>query len=287
MDALQAHNEEARRSKDAKVQLVVLNACFSDEHARKLATVVDFAIGYKGEPIDQLAISFAQTLCDNLFRGRSLLNSWKLANGCSSGYRLYGRRDASAFCLPRHKEAVEKAREKGEETEMVRFFKEQGLTKNARRFCEEFEIEDWKLEDLEYLTEESLEALTETRLLPHQQKKFWRVVREKVREMSDCTAQLCSAVGDDSDLSVADTITQWELSDRSDSEEEAYQSELIIARNEGNKEDFEIHMTCFLQDYGRFSGSPQITINDSRQVMELKVMKDARIGEEWREKWDS
>ncbi|EKX41502.1 hypothetical protein GUITHDRAFT_112475 [Guillardia theta CCMP2712] len=293
MNALQAHNEEARRSGAAEVQLVVLNACYSDEHARKLAKVVDFAIGHKGDLIDQFAISFAQTLYGKLFQGQSLLNSWKQAEGCSSGYRLYGRRDASAFCL---------RREKAEDTEMVRFFKEQGFTKIARRLCEELYIEDWKLEDLQDLTEESLHVLTETRLLPHQQKKFWRVVREKVRELSDRTAQLCSP----SDLSEADTISESDVSDRSDSEDEACQSELVIARNEGNKEDFEIHMTCFLQGFGRFSGSPQITINDSRQVMEteggsgggggqwtmcmllwLKVMKDARMGEEWREKWDS
>ncbi|EKX41240.1 hypothetical protein GUITHDRAFT_142158 [Guillardia theta CCMP2712] len=301
MVALQAHNEEARRSGAAEVQLVVLNACFSDEHARRLATVVDFAIGHKGGLIDQLAISFAQTLYDNLFQGRSLLCSWNMAEGCSAGYRLYGRRDASAFCLPTPEKETEKARENKEETEMVRFFKEQGFTKIAERLCKELEIEDWKLEGLQYLTEDSLDELTETRLLPHQKKKLWRVIRKKVLEMSDRTAQLCAP----GDLSEADTMSQSELSDRSDSEDETCQSELVIARNVGNKDDFEIHMTCFLQGFGRFSGSPQITINDSRQVMEteggsgggggewtmcmllwLKVVKDARMGEEWREKWD-
>ena len=95
-DALQAHNKEAK----TQVQLVVLNSCFSNEHARKLAEVVDFAIGHEDELGDDSAIEFSGIFYQSLFQGYSLLYSFQLAKCMSAGYSLHGRRDASAFRLP-------------------------------------------------------------------------------------------------------------------------------------------------------------------------------------------
>eukprot|EP00960_Hanusia_phi_P061968 764999-Hanusia_phi.AAC.3 len=65
------------------------------------------------------------------------------------------------------------------ESAMVRFFQENGFSKKARALCEELGIEDWNLQDLEYLTEESLDDLTETKLRMHEKKKLWNVISEK------------------------------------------------------------------------------------------------------------
>ncbi|EKX35663.1 hypothetical protein GUITHDRAFT_118153 [Guillardia theta CCMP2712] len=75
-DALKAHNKEAK----AQVQLVVLNSCFSHEHAKKLAEVVDFAIGHEDELANDSTIEFSGIFYQSLFQGYTLLNSFELVS---------------------------------------------------------------------------------------------------------------------------------------------------------------------------------------------------------------
>eukprot|EP00960_Hanusia_phi_P069479 767101-Hanusia_phi.AAC.1 len=182
---------------------------------------------------------------------------------------------------------------------MVRFFQENGFSKKARALCEELGIEDWNLQDLEYLTEESLDDLTETKLRMHEKKKLWNVISEKVRELSVSTARLLSPA----DLSDASTLSDSSGSEASDSEDDISEDEVVAARNTGDREDFELHLTCFLRSFGSFSGDHRISPDRMMQVMQierdgeeprewtmcmllwLKLVRDASMDEDWREIW--
>eukprot|EP00960_Hanusia_phi_P062841 765279-Hanusia_phi.AAC.1 len=303
IEALRSHNEEAKRSGEVQVQLVVFNACFSDKHAEKLKHVVNFVIGHRGCLYSVSAVEFTHTFYDSLFKGKSLCKSMQQAEGFSSGYGLQTIRNARAFCLlAREKQAMETT-PREQETSMIQFFKESGFTKIARSLCEELRIEDWKLEDLQFLTSESLDKLEHTKLYPHEKKKFWNVVSKIVRESSAGVAQQFSPAGDDTDRTEVETTSDSGNSDTGDSEDDCAQREVVIARNTQAKQSFESHATRFLQNFGVFSGMRSICMDDDKQVMRtecvgeklhewtmcmllwLKLAKDARMHETWREKW--
>eukprot|EP00960_Hanusia_phi_P048033 758732-Hanusia_phi.AAC.1 len=305
VEALRSHNQKAKKSGKAQVQIVVFNACFSNRHAEKLKNVVDFAIGHKGQVADEDAVEFAHIFYDSLFSGRSLWDCMQLAKGCSreGRYELHSDRDAEAFRLTMPERRETKTITHEQETAMVLFFKDNGLAEIARPLCEELRITTWKFEYLKYLTEESLNDLTKTKMYAHEKKLFWDLVSQKLKELSDRTAQLCSPGEDETELSEAGTISESDASYASDSEDDSSQNEVVIARNVGDKESFEIHIACFLQEFGRFSGNLQISIDDKDRVMQtqgdgqeanewtmcmllwLKVVKDARMHEDWRAQW--
>eukprot|EP00960_Hanusia_phi_P061427 764842-Hanusia_phi.AAC.1 len=303
VETLRSHNEEAKNLGKDQVQIVVFNACFSNGHAEKLKTVVDFAIGHKGELPDEDAIDFAHSFYSFLFRGRSLWNCLQLAKTHEGGYELHSNRDAEAFRLTMPQKRATEIITQEQDTAMVLFFKDNGLTDIARPLCEELRIANWKFEYLKHLTEESLDVLTKTKMYPHEKKLFWDLVSQKLKELSIRTAQLCSPGGDEAEFSEASTISESDTSDASDSEDDCCQKEVVIARNIGDKESFEIHIACFLQEFGRFSGNLQISIDDKGKVMQtegnskepdewtmcmllwMKVVKDARMHEDWREQW--
>eukprot|EP00960_Hanusia_phi_P048438 758942-Hanusia_phi.AAC.1 len=294
--ALQSHNEQARKSGRGQVQLVVFNACCSNGHAEKLKGVVDFVIGHRGNLDDLDAVEFAHSFYDKFLQGQSLWSSMKTAKGCSSGYELHTNCDAKAFCLPMPEESSTDTVTEEEDTVMIRLFKENGFGKKARSLCEDMGIEDWKIEDLELLTDESLDELTETKLKSHEKKMFWKVVSKKLKEMSVRTAQLCSPAGDDTDLSENETIYETDKSDDHDSEDNSSQTEVVVARNAGDKENFEKHLTRFLRAFGKFSFNHQMSINVNKEMLQTewtmcmllwqRVAKDAKMHEESREKWN-
>ena len=193
------------------MQLVVLNACCSHEHAKKLVEVVDFAIGHEHELADDSAIEFSGIFYQSLFQEYSLLNSFQLAKVMSAQYRLHGRRDASAFRL------------KGEDTEMVRFFKENNLAKRAQALCEKLEIEDWPLRDLVNLTEESSHKKTESMLELHLRTRIWSAISNKVKQICHRTAHLCSSPAAEPVLSESDTVVPSDASSASESEDDSCQ----------------------------------------------------------------
>eukprot|EP00960_Hanusia_phi_P040541 754516-Hanusia_phi.AAC.1 len=303
-EALQSHNEEAKRSGKERVQIVVFNACFSNEHAEKLKHVVDFAIGHNGALDDEDAIDFAHCFYSCLFKGRTLFNCMQIARGCSRscGYELHSIRNADSFRLAKPEEQA-KGLTAGEEPAMVQFFKDSGLEEIAGPLCEELRIKNWKFEYLVHLNEESLDMLRKTKMYPHEKKLFWQLVSNKLKELSVCTPRLCPPAGDATELSEASTLSEPDISDASDFEDDSFPKEMVIARNVGDKESFEIHVACFLQEFGKFSGNLQTSVDERNSVMQieedgkgphdwtmcmllwLKVVKDARMQEGSREQW--
>ena len=91
----------------------------------------------------------------------------------------------------------------------------------------------------------------------------------QMREMSVCTAHVCSPAGDESELSDDETVSQSEVSDAGDSEDELIDYEVIVTGNEGNSDDFNMHMKSFLQEYSTMC-----------RLLRLKVLSDASIHED-------
>uniref|UniRef100_A0A7S4L6K9 Helicase ATP-binding domain-containing protein n=1 Tax=Guillardia theta TaxID=55529 RepID=A0A7S4L6K9_GUITH len=308
VECLQAHNEEMERSGSEQVQLVVFNACYSDEHANKAAKVVDFSVGHNGQLDDEDALAFTENFYTCLFRGESLSNAMTQGKGSIPGYRMFGRRDAREFRFPsptlHGKEAGAASRE---DTEMVKFYRDSGFTmKRALEICEKLEIKDWTVEDLRYLEDDKPnvdDQLRDIGLHSYQRKKFWDDVRAKVKEIQLRTANLSSSSEDESEVSEADTLSQSTMSDESDSEDEASQGEVIVSRNQGHKEVFEADMRRFLQEFGRFTGNFEVSVKDGEGAMEtvregkppqawtmcmllwLRVVKDASVKDRAMEIW--
>ncbi len=64
------------------VKVVVLDACYSDEHAAAVAAYVDCVVGMEGETVDSVAMSFAIGLYGGLGEGESVAAAFK--QGCAA-----------------------------------------------------------------------------------------------------------------------------------------------------------------------------------------------------------
>jgi hypothetical protein len=99
LPAIRAWNEEAGRQGWAQLRVIVVNACWSDGHAEKLAGCVDFAIGHAAPVKDKDALLFSGTLYECVCKGMSLAGSFDTARSAASpGYRIYANADPRGFC---------------------------------------------------------------------------------------------------------------------------------------------------------------------------------------------
>jgi hypothetical protein len=64
------------------VKLVVLDACYSEEHAAAVAAHIDCVVGMAGETVDGAATSFAIGLYGGLGEGESVAAAFK--QGCAA-----------------------------------------------------------------------------------------------------------------------------------------------------------------------------------------------------------
>ena len=82
LDSIRNWNESARKQSPPRpeIRIIVSNACDSEDHARVLSEVVDFAIGHRAPVADENAIDFSGIFFDCLFGYDSLMNSFNLAN---------------------------------------------------------------------------------------------------------------------------------------------------------------------------------------------------------------
>ncbi|EKX54575.1 hypothetical protein GUITHDRAFT_100050 [Guillardia theta CCMP2712] len=191
MDAVSAHNLQAEKEGAAQAQLVVFNACASNEHKRKLAKIVDFSIGHKGGLEDDKAIEFTEKLPE------------------------------------------EEAEEMEEDGEAIQGEEATPVTSSLN--------EDW--------------------------------LAKMARYLSNMNSHLCSPAGDKSELSDEETVSQSEVSDAGDSEDEQIDYEVIVTGNEGNSDDFNMHMKSFLQEYSTMCST-------MCRFLWLKVVSDASIHED-------
>jgi hypothetical protein len=255
LDAIRSWNKSAREQSPPRpeIRIIVSNGCDSDEHARVLSEVVDFAIGHRAPVADENAIDFSGIFFDCLFGCESLMDSFDQAKSCSKGYRLFSpERDPGHFFLvhSRHLSATSSdnrlsasgaatfsGRDRPQDVsegaagsqdvsegaadtttsqcELVAYLKERGLQPIAERLCEEFCLE--KIDDLQYVKVERLDKLEW--LQDAARAKLLQLCRE-------VTARFMSA--DDSDLAVDDTMSQG-ASTPLDNEDD-----LISARNGGD-----------------------------------------------------
>jgi len=98
--AIKAHNEYARENGKGEINVIVVNACESDEHAHELSRCVDFAIGHKAPVGDNKANDFTDSFYRNMFKGMHLAGTFGTARSVSSkGYQLHAQKDPGHFCL--------------------------------------------------------------------------------------------------------------------------------------------------------------------------------------------
>ena len=93
-DAIRSWNKSAREQSPPRpqIRIIVSNACDSEDHARLLSEVVDFAIGHDDPVEDQDAIDFSGIFFDCLFGCDSLMDSFNQAKSCSTTSRRTARR---------------------------------------------------------------------------------------------------------------------------------------------------------------------------------------------------
>jgi len=99
---IQSHNHDAHRRGKAEIQVIILNACKSDGHAKELLKCVNFSIGHHEDVLDEHAIEFTRSLYRDILQETSLSESFNMATMASSkGYQLHANKDPSDFCLVR------------------------------------------------------------------------------------------------------------------------------------------------------------------------------------------
>jgi len=98
--AIQQHNDFAHGEGLREISVIVVNACESDEHAKKLSVCVDFSIGHQGAVEDGKAIEFTGSFYSNIFKGMNLAGSLNSARSVSSQrYQLHAKKDPQKFRL--------------------------------------------------------------------------------------------------------------------------------------------------------------------------------------------
>jgi hypothetical protein len=97
LEAIRVWNKyQCKQRSPRPIRVILLNACESEDHAHILSEGVDFAIGHRAPVYDDDAVKFSDIFYDFVFKGESLLDSFKLAKS-GGGYQRFRENDYDIF----------------------------------------------------------------------------------------------------------------------------------------------------------------------------------------------